>query len=429
MNSRCFACAGRNPRWLRLSVIFALVLVCAISWATGRDPVAAQETKNISVTSVRFANGRQALDIPIRNVDRIVMLRARLNDSVDVDLMLDSGLPLEGVMLFDPEIGELLGLKYSGKISLGGGGSEGAKTARVAQGGKVGLRGAEFPNQVFYVCENVGTLGEGLSDGIIGATVFKSSVVELDFDRSVMNLYDREVFSFAEAGEPIDMTFVMGIPIITAQVAVSKDRETKLKLLADTGAGAELILFPNDSTGIRPSTKVVEGRFGVGLSGEVVAQYGRIHSAFVGPFTFTNTLAVFPTNGMEQVRQILGQDGFFGIELMRRFHVAFDYSGQRLYLKPNARFRQPFEWNMAGIMFLTLPDGKRKVFEVISGSPAAEQDVAKNDLVVAVNGKDVSQMDYDQLEGILRQDGAKVTITVERDGKRFDRTLVLRRLI
>ena len=51
------------------------------------------------------------------------------------------------------------------------------------------------------------------------------------------------------------------------------------------------------------------------------------------------------------------------------------------------------------------------------------------DHIVAINGRPVGETRIDAVEEIFQRPGDRVVVSVERDGKRFDATMKLRRLI
>jgi membrane-associated protease RseP (regulator of RpoE activity) len=166
-----------------------------------------------------------------------------------------------------------------------------------------------------------------------------------------------------------------------------------------------------------------------GLNGIMPHKVARVTTLHIGPFQLENLIGVFLDEEAMGEATILGQDGFFGHESLRRFHVVFDYPHAVMYLKPNASFDKEFDFNMAGLILKRLPDGRISVFDVVENSPAANAGINAGDVVVEIDGRDVRDIGFMELESIFTHEGTTLTVAFERGDERFDREITLRRLI
>ena len=119
----------RLTRRVTLGIAFALLL----TGCSGRSAPAARAPTSSPPSTIRFASGEAARGIPFRLVDDQIVLAVTINDSLTLDMVLDTGMPIDGAMLLDPKLGERLGLRYVRQIPLGGGGSEGPNLAGVVR--------------------------------------------------------------------------------------------------------------------------------------------------------------------------------------------------------------------------------------------------------------------------------------------------------
>jgi predicted metalloprotease with PDZ domain len=177
---------------------------------------------------------------------------------------------------------------------------------------------------------------------------------------------------------------------------------------------------------------VIEGVDGIlseGLSGVMKGKLGRVAELHLGPYVLENVVAGFPDEDTMGHAIVLGQNGFVGNDVFKRFTVVFDYDGRRMFLKPNKRFTEPFEWNMAGLLFGMSRDGHLQVLEVMQASPGLEAGIRPGDIITAIDGRDVQNLDYEEIHRLLTREGEEVGFTITRDSRSFSLSLKLRRLI
>jgi C-terminal processing protease CtpA/Prc len=123
--------------------------------------------------------------------------------------------------------------------------------------------------------------------------------------------------------------------------------------------------------------------------------------------------------------------GIIGADLLYRFHVVLDYARSQMFLEKNRFFADPFEFDMSGIRFMM--EGARfevlKVFSVFDGSPAALAGIREGDVVSAIDGREAHLFTREALRNYMERHGAKVRLTVERNGKTQDVEIVLKRQV
>jgi S1-C subfamily serine protease len=102
---------------------------------------------------------------------------------------------------------------------------------------------------------------------------------------------------------------------------------------------------------------------------------------------------------------------------------------RRMFLVPNAYFRRPLPFNMAGLVLEQDRDDIYFVRYVVENSPAGENGLKEGDKITAINGLDTRKYPCLQVLDIFNAAGKKVNLTLERGGERFEKTLKLRRLI
>lgn len=414
-----------------MKTLFGFLLLVAFilpihSCGNADSPQRAAQQASVA-SSAQFTSGNSAYRIPFRIVDQLLVVWVTVNDSLRLQMIFDTGFGTEGALLFDSEMGVRLGLKYVSQIELGGGGGKSNRIAHVATGASLSLPGAKFVNQPLLVMAQKQAFKDWPVDGVIGKTLC-NCVVEIDYEDSVLNLYDGIVTKPENPGQEFKVTFSYGIPVIDAITIIETGQPMGLKLLLDTGFSFPLGLFTySDERMLLPQRTITITD--EGLNGAMQCRLGRVASLKFGNFVLEKPLAGFLDKSAMGSATILGQNGFLGHEALQLFKVVLDYAGERVFLAPNKNYPGVFDFNMAGLYLKTLPSRHLQVREVVENSPAAQNGIEKDDLIVAINGRDVREFAGLEIYRLFIQAGAKVNLAVLRGAQQFECTVTLARLI
>ena len=411
-------------------IVFWLVLGIGCSEASSGQRGAAT-TGGPAPTTARACEAGARTRVPFRLIDNHIVVAVTVNGTTELNMILDTGLGSPGVILFDHELAARMDLKGTTRVQLGGGGTDrSSRYARVATGGRISVAGVEFTGQSILVLEESGVFGGSYADGIIGATLF-GHVVEIDYERCVLNLSKALSGEPSEYGHRFDLRFTAGIPVVAASVEMAAGREVPVELLVDTGANAPLLLFTFSHERLRPAGPMAEGRERVlaeGLTGRMLGTLSRIPRLTLGPFVLDEVVAALPDEATMGGARQLGRHGMLGNEVLQRFTVVFDYPASRMFLKPNGQHARRFEYNTAG---LVMHGGKAwyEVEDVLKGSPAEEQGVRAGDRIVAINRRPIQEYRGDEISAIFTRRDTTIEVTIERQSERSRIVLALRRVI
>ena len=123
-----------------------------------------------------------------------------------------------------------------------------------------------------------------------------------------------------------------------------------VKLLVDTGSSDALWLFPEPEKGLEIPEKNYEDHLGRGLSGDIYGKRSKIDGVQIGGFKLDEAKVAFPYRESFQGLDSLGdRNGSLGGEVLKRFNMVFDYARGKVTLKKNGNFKEPFQYNLAGI--------------------------------------------------------------------------------
>lgn len=412
----------RPPRQalVRFAVGLTFLVSATVAMAQGRPsswPERVEVTAESGVPEIHF-----------RMVNNQVLLPVSVNGSEPLDLLLDTGMPGPGIVLYkSPEIKGLSLIFDPGVRSrVRGGGGEGkyvqAQTATARSLTFPGLKIKGSRVLVLPVPDHFSIY----HDGIIGSSLFQRFAVELDYDQGVARLHDPEAYSPPGAAQVLPITLRQNLPLVTVPVSISKGRSFEARLVIDLGATGALSLNTEESKLIvvpAPSLSTILGR---GLSGLIEGKVARIAELRLGNTVVKQVLTSFPIAKHQNTRDIDSLAGYLGNNLLRRFKTTFDYVGGRLILEPSRSLKEPFVFDHSGIR---LRFGEQvRVEGIVAGSPADTAGVEVGDVLTRISGAAITGPEIDRVRAALRVVG-EVSLTLRRGDQTLEKVLRLRRLI
>ena len=304
--------------------------------------------------------------------------------------------------------------------------------------------------------------------GIIGFDVFKSFTVEVNYSKKFIRLHRPGQFDKAKLSRmqeiPIEIrsnkAFVEGV------VTLEDDSERQVKLLVDTGSSDAIWLFQDLEKGLEVPEENYEEFLGKGLSGEIYGLRTRIKAFRIGDYQLFEAKAAFPfRESFTHLINLNDRNGSVGGEVLKRFNMVVDYQSAKLYLKKNSSYKDPFQYNMAGIDLqhngvrlirqrIADVHGKVKpeekttigsvqilmeqrtrlslVPEIVvsgirAGSPADQAGLQQGDIILAVNGKKVHEYKLQEILQMLNEkEGKRVRVRIERYKRELSFSFVLK---
>ncbi|MDH3743812.1 MAG: aspartyl protease family protein [Acidobacteriota bacterium] len=388
-----------------------------------------------TIVTVTAENG--VPEIPFELVNNHLILPISVNGSKPLRVVLDTGMPAPGLALFDgPKVESLsLDIDPAMQVPIRGAGGEGAhRMAKIAMRESLALDGLRIEQiQIILMPPHIGF--GGYHDGIIGYSLLGRFVVELDYDRQVVRLHDPESYELSEDAEDaedagdahvVPLTLRNRLPYITVGVTPYGGSPLNAEVVVDLGASHAISLNTDESDEIAVPDESLTTTLGRGLSGVVEGEVGRIAVLRLGGASLHDVVTSFPVSAHQNPREVDSLAGNLGSDVLRRFHIIFDYKGGRMILRPNESFRDRFRFDRSGLRLL--PGADLEVERVIPGSPAEEAGVRVNDVVTHVNGESVSGGDYGEIVKALKGDG-QIRLSLRRGEATLEKTLTLRRLI
>ncbi|MEG9327988.1 aspartyl protease family protein [Salinimicrobium catena] len=388
---------------------------------------------------------RRSAKVKFELVNNLIILPVELN-GVELSFLLDTGVNTS--VLLNIEEGDSLELKNAEKINLRGLGGEELIEAYRSVDNELRLGKVSCKDLTLFLIYDADVnfsprLGIPVH-GIIGYDFFKDFVVEINYFRRFLRLHDPDRFS-KKLSRYNEMTirFFQNKPYIRANVEI-EGKVVPVTLLIDNGLGDAVWLF-NENADIKVPEKSFEDFLGLGLLGDVTGKRSRIGYLELGDHRLRDVTAAFPDSvSVQGLKLFAERNGSIGGEVLKRFNVIFDYGHQKIYLRKNRFFNDPFNYDMSGITLehsgfmivesyvnVSRPESARddneiifetglqtrkkfelkpafKIVSVRKDSPAYEAGLQAGDELVKINGREVFRYDLEDIVSLFASEEGKL---------------------
>ena len=280
-------------------------------------------------------------EVPFKISRNKTILPVRIGNSRVLNIILDSGMGYDGVLIFNPSLRDSLALINPIEMNIAGAGSGNASRALVSESADFHLGNVEFKNQRIIVLR--GDAFKGFpTDGVTGYSILGHYMVEMNYDKNIMTLHNPDSFKTDNSWTEIPIYFKdNNIPWIDVKVAVENEAPVKLSVYIDYASGEAVELLEKEKQKFRIPKNVKEVYLGKGLSGDIYGKKGIISKLIIGPHELKNVDAAFAPAKVRSKQN--NADGIIANSIIRRFNLIFDYENKKLYIKPNSHFNEPFQ--------------------------------------------------------------------------------------
>ncbi|MEH6407287.1 MAG: aspartyl protease family protein [Leeuwenhoekiella sp.] len=420
-----------------------------------------------------FPKGINSIKIPVEISNNVVIMPVSVNGT-ELSFLLDTG--VKSNVLFSIESEKNVKLNDTVKIMLTGAGSGDPIQALKSRHNIINVGGASAIDQNIYFITD-GTynfsprLGQAVN-GIIGYSLFKDFIVEINYKKQVVTLYKPETFKYKKCRSCFSSSLIFHAnkPYINLNISLRDEKMIPINLLIDSGSGDALWLFENSHDKISSGVDYFEDYLGLGLTGDVLGKRSKIKGLTIGKMILNDVTVAYPyQESLKNMNIHDKRNGSLGAEILRRFTVIFDYPNKKLTLKKNSMFDEPFRYNRSGlivqhsdyelvkevantigrsygesddrsssaitvfkatntIQFKLKPN--YEIAAIRAGSPGHEAGLQKGDKILKVNGRDTGNLKLDDINKyFFKDDGAILKLKIERNGIVFDCKFALRKIL
>lgn len=266
--------------------------------------------------------------------------------------------------------------------------------------------------------------------GILGYEFFSQLAVKIDFTDSTLTVGRPGRFKPFRRGTTVPISIEERKPYIKTNLILPDGCPAENKFLIDLGAGHPLSL-ENLAQYKGYLHKSIVANLGVGLTGPISGYISRVDELNLGKYRFNNIITSFP-DAYGQTEYMVPRDGNLGLGILKKFFVVMDYHNGIMLLKPNYKFKEPFEHDMSGMEYYATGDNFKRIMvsRVEPGSAADEAGITANDEITAVNLKAVSKMSIVDIDNLFKsKPNRSILVEIYRDKKFEDVVLTLKRRI
>lgn len=295
----------------------------------------------LSIISLSLSANSQVEEvISFKTLRGKTLVTVKIGDVVIPDILLDTGLPFDGIMIYNPDYSDSLDLTHSIDVNIGGAGSGDASRALMIDSAEFFLGNIKMKNQRIIILQS--ELYKGFpSNGIIGYSIFGHYKTMLNYDNNIMTLFDPTVEINDSSWTEIPMYFKDNtIPWVNASVVIEEEQPVPLDVYIDFAASDAVVLLEKPSMKFLLPKETTDVCIGRGLSGDIYGKTGVISKLIIGPFELHNVKASIASAEVRSRQD--NADAILGNESLRRFNLIFDYANRKLVLKPNRHFKESY---------------------------------------------------------------------------------------
>ena len=263
-------------------------------------------------------------------------------------------------------------------------------------------------------------------DGIMGFEIISHNIVEINFQQKKFIFHPRSEFDITKKVPDNNKTFM---------VKMLPKGHNSIELSAESPAGKKLYLALDTGNGFYATThKDVLERTGLWKEGSKpkFIKQSWVASGPVDSWSLRlKDMKIFGVPVKDSVWDIIDapsssadHDGTVGFQFLKNFNVTIDVEQRRVWLERITEDVGNKPEGDAGVTAVWDPSRKRMtIVHVTPEGPAEKLGVKRGDDLLSVDGKELTNLSFDQMREILAGPvGSKVSLATSRDGNllRYD---------
>lgn len=276
------------------------------------------------------AQNRLVAEVPIELANNKTIVPVTVGGAT-LRLILDSGMPYDGVLVFDTAKVDLGRFANLARAQIGGAGQGGASGALHDPTAGFSVGSLDCRGQPVTLLTS-GIYRGFPNDGVIGHSLLGHYAVELDYGAARLRMYEADTYAPEAGWASVDLHFKGNrVPWMDIAVAGAGGQPETLAAYIDFASGEAVELLEREVNAFTVPATGERKLIGRGLSGDVYGRPARLSRVRVGPFALADVPAMVTPAVVRSKQE--GADAVVGHGLLSRFDLVFDYAHAKLHLR------------------------------------------------------------------------------------------------
>jgi hypothetical protein len=294
-----------------------LIFILLLSSLSGLAAGGYQFLDGVTKTSIKFETYKDLIVIP-----------ARINDTLNVRLILDTG--TRSMLLYGKRFAGLQNLSPNRQVKVAGWGSPEGVAAAVSYPNNIRIGHISGEALAIAVVTNRSLFPDRPKiDGIIGYELFVKFVVEINYKTKMIYLFEKMPFGHAQGFTSVPLEINKAMPQVQSSIILSDKTRVELRLLVDTGSSLGLTLFSKEKFSGYASS--VQRPVGIGLNGIIRGFDLFLKHLFLANLEVKN-IPSYLVNVEKHPDENFTFCGSIGAAFLKKHIVIFDYPSSRMFL-------------------------------------------------------------------------------------------------
>ena len=282
----------------------------------------------IAASGYEFLAGTTRTAIKFELYKNLIVIPAKLNDTVSVKLILDTG--TRSMLLYGKRFASMHNLSAGRRLKVAGWGSPDGVDAQVSYPNEIRIGRIKGESLAVAVVSTRNLFQDRPNiDGIIGYELFVKFVVEINYRTRMIYLFDKLPFEHAEGFTSIPLEINKAMPQVRSSIILSDKSTVDMRLLVDTGSSLGLTVFSKNKFFLYSSD--VQKTVGIGLNGVIKGFDLYLKHFFLGGLK-VRSVPSHVVNVEEHPDESFTYCGSVGAAFLKKHIVIFDYPSSRLFL-------------------------------------------------------------------------------------------------
>ena len=220
--------------------------------------------------------GQKSTVIPINIANGRSMIPVTLGDLTIPDILLDSGYPVDGMMIYNPDYKDSVHYPNAMDVLVPGAGGGKPSTAILVDSIDFIVGNQRMSNQRLLILQS-NTFKGFRSNGIIGFSIFGHYLTEFNYDNQTMILHDFAELKIDDSWTTLPIYFKNNkIPWIDVSVVIDQEDPIMVSTYIDFAARDVIELLERDEMKFNLPEETEDAYLGRGLSGDIYGKHGQI---------------------------------------------------------------------------------------------------------------------------------------------------------